>query len=377
MQGNIKIRPTSTLTPLLEFLEQDPTNTTLLAGAAAQAFEAGEFDLTSELIGRHGELKPLPLGLQNLQGLVAIKKKKYDDAIDVLSELRGTEAESPALRFNLAWAHAMKGEWPQALELLDDDSLATSPHAPALKIQMLHHLTRLEDALACGQALSKRFPDNQALMGTLASVAIDAEKPDLALQYAKRAGDNAEGPAAHGILSLGEQDISGSLAAFETALRKDPANPRALVGKGLSLLVSGDMDEGAVALDRGAERFRTHIGSWVAAGWAHFIMQDYPTARLRFEKALALDPNFSETHGGLAVLNIVDGKWDQAARECEIALRLDKNCFGAALAKSLLLQHRGHPQIARKVLDVAMSTPVGPKGQTLAQMLAGLGARSR
>jgi tetratricopeptide (TPR) repeat protein len=330
-------------------------------------------DLSGQLIERYAGVAALPANLVNLQGLIALAQQRYQDAADILAGLRARGTDDPGLRFNLAWARAMTGSWQQALDLLDDQSIAVAPQGPSLKIQMLHHLEKLKDALACGEILAERYPDNEPLMAALANVAIDAEKPDLALVYAKRAG--TEGQAALGILALGEQNVVASLPLFEEALRADPRNARALVGKGLSLLSSGDAPGGTAALDRGAELFRTHIGSWVAAGWAYFITRDYAAARERFERAMALDPNFAETHGGIAVLNVMDQRWDDAARESDIALRLDKNCFGAALAKSLLLEHRGHPKMAEKVLHIAMSTPVGPQGQTLVQMLAGFGTR--
>ena len=377
MSSTAQPRPKARLEQILSFLDQDPSNGALLADAASLAFDAGDFDLADELIQRHADLKPLSAGLINLQGLIAIAQKRYEDAAEILTGLHTQGADDPSLRFNIAWARAMTGAWQQAVEMLDDKGVAASPRGPSLKIQMLHHLGKLDEALDCGQLLSERFPEDRALMGVLASVAIDAEKPDLALGYARRAGDNPEGQAALGILALGEQDVSASLTMFEGALRKDPDNARALVGKGLGLLSSGDAAGGIAALDRGAELFRTHIGSWVAAGWAHFTARDYPAARARFERAMALDPNFSETHGGIAVLDAVEGKWDDAARECEIALRLDRNCFGAALAKSLLMQHRGRPQMAQKVLDIAMSAPVGPKGETLTQMLTVFGGGLR
>lgn len=369
------MQQSTTLERILGFLDQDPANTALLTDAASLAFDTGKFELARQLIEKHAELKPLPANLVNLQGVIAISQEQYKEAIEILGGLRTQGVDAPGLRFNLAWAHAMTGSWQESLDMLDDESVAASAGGPLLKIQMLHHLGRLDDALACGQSLADRYPRDKALMGALSSVAIDAEKTDLALEYAERAGDNPEGQAALGILAMNEQNVLGSLSLFEGALQKDPRNARALVGKGLGLLSSGDTQGGTEALDRGAELFRTHIGSWVAAGWAHFIARDYPAARARFEKAMAIDPNFAETHGGVAVLDAMEGKWGEAKRECETALRLDKNCFGAALAKSLLLQHRGHPQMAEKVINIAMSTPVGPQGQTLAQMLAGFGGR--
>ena len=57
-----------------------------------------------------------------------------------------------------------------------------------------------------------------------------------------------------------------------------------------------------------AELFVSHIGSWVAAGWAHVIAGDRAAGRARFERALALDDRFAETQGALAVLDVVEGQ---------------------------------------------------------------------
>lgn len=225
-----------------------------------------------------------------------------------------------------------------------------------------------------GQVQSR---DTPALLGALATLALDAERPDLARSYAERGRDNADAMAALGILTLGEHDPAGSLALFDAAVALQPANPRAWIGRGLAQQALGQSAPGAEAIDRGAELFGTHLGSWIAAGWAHFVAGDYAKARARFEAAMAVDPNFSENHGGLAVLDIVAGDLASAQRRCDIALRLDKTSFGGALAKSLLLQQRGDTRAAQKVRDMALATPIGPGGMTIARALAGFGSTLR
>jgi len=356
---------------LLRFAEQDPANLNLLSEAAIAAYEDRAFDTAASLIERHAAQAPLPPRLTNLVGLIALSRNRFSEAITAFQQLHDQGNSAPPLRFNLAWSKAMTDAYQEALDLLDDETLSASPSAPALKIQMMHHLGLYDEGLACGQQLVERFPDNEALMGSLATLSLDAEQPELAQAYAERAGQNPEGSAALGILALGEQDVGRSLALFDQAIAKQPGNPRAWVGKGLSLLILGNGVAGAEAIDRGAEIFDTHLGSWIASGWAHFVNGDYKKARASFERALATDPNFSESHGGLAVLDIMEGKLDDARRNSEIALRLDKKCFGGALAKSLLLERSGHSQMAQKVRDIALSIPVGPNGQTIAQALVG------
>jgi tetratricopeptide (TPR) repeat protein len=359
------------------FLEQDPNNLSLLGDAAAAAFDDRAFDLAAELIDRYAAITSLPPPIENLAGLAALAREDFASAATIFSKLRGEGHDDPGLRFNLAWAQAVIGAHAAALNLLDDATLAVSPRAPALKIQMMHHLGQFEDALACGQGLAERYPDNQALMGALATLAIDAEETDLAFHYARLAGDHAEGLAALGILTLGDQDSDAAIALFDRALAAQPTNPRAWVGKGLGLLSAGDSAEAAAAIDRGAELFGSHLGSWVAAGWAHFVGGRLDTARERFEHVVALDPNFAEGHGGLAVLAVLDGRGDDARRHSEVALRLDRQSLGGALAKSLLLDRSGDRQSADRIRQMALSAPVGPNGQTIAQALAGFSSGLR
>lgn len=365
----------SRLKSLLGFLNRDPDNRPLIADAAAAAFDAELYDLAAQLLEQYAALDALPERLLNLKGLVALARQDPEGAVAIFEQLRARGAEDPALRFNLAWARAMTGAWREALALLDDATLTASPRAPSLKIHVMHHLAMYDDALDAGAELAKRFPGDQALMGALATLALDAQKVDLARVYAAQAAQAPEGAAALGFLALGDHDDGRALALFDEALAAQPANPRAWIGKGLGLLATGKVGEGSQALDRGAEMFGDHIGSWIASGWAHFARGDNAAARRSFERALAIDANFSECHGGIAVMDVFDGRIAEAERHCEIALRLDRQCFGAAFARTLLLAAAGRPELAQKVRDKALSTPVGLHGETIAEMLVLMGSR--
>jgi tetratricopeptide (TPR) repeat protein len=209
-------------------------------------------------------------------------------------------------------------------------------------------------------------------MGALSTLAMDADRIDLAKTYADQAGDHPEGLTVRAMLDLNEGGAAESEALFDRVLEVQPTNARALLGKGLSLLSRGEPEAGASAIDQGAELFEDHLGSWIAAGWAYFVAGDQQTARQRFEHALRLDPNFAESHGALAVMDLADGRMEDAKRHCDIALRLDRSSLGAALAKSMLFEQAGNPEAARKVREMAMTAPIGPNGETLAVALARL-----
>ncbi|MBV8975776.1 MAG: tetratricopeptide repeat protein [Alphaproteobacteria bacterium] len=362
--------PSQRLKRLLGFLNGDPSNRALIGDAAEAAFDEQLFDLAAQLLEQYRALEPLPPTLANLSGLVALARQDYAAAAEVFERLRMQSPADAALKFNLAWSYAMMQEWQKALDQLDDDAVAASKRAPSLKVHVMHHLGQYDEALAAGAQLAERFPEDGALMGSLATLAMDADRADLARQYAQRGASSPEGATALGYVSLGDHDAPRSLELFDRAIAEQPDNARAWVGKGLGLLAEGKAEAGSQAIDHGAELFKDHLGSWIASGWAHFARGDYAQARRSFERAEALDANFSECHGGLAVIDLIDGRKAEAQRRCEIALRLDRKSFGGALAKVLLLSDAGRPELARKVRDMAFSTPVGQHGETLGQLLA-------
>lgn len=364
----------SPLKRLMRYLERDPANTSLLADAAAAAYDEDDLAAASDLLDRYSGVQPLPDELVNLAGMVALAQRRFDEAASRFQSLLSAGAQSPALRFNLAWSKAMMGAWQETLDLLDDATVGASARAPALKIHAMHHLDLYDEALREGEELAKRYPENQALMGALATLAMDAEQMVLAQTYARRAPNDPEGQAALGLLALGEHDTARAMPLFDEAIKAQPANARAWVGRGLALLSAGDTKAATAALDKGAELFADHLGSWIASGWAHVVAGDLMGARSRFERARAVDENFAESYGGLAVLDIAAGDLDSARRNSDIALRLDKNCFGGALARSLLLDRSGQSQAAQKIRTIALNTPIGPDGRTIAQALAGFGA---
>jgi tetratricopeptide (TPR) repeat protein len=361
---------------LLAFLDVDGGNPALLGDAADAAFAAGRLPLAADLLDRCAAIAPLPQHLRNLAGVVALAQERFAYAADQFERLRREGGDSPELRFNLAWALAMLERHAEAAELLDDVAIAVSPHGPALKVQALHHLGDLEAALAEGRALVERHPGDQALLGAMASLAMDADENDLARAYAERAPDNPQAQAALGMFALDAGDTERALRSFESALAQRPGTPRALIGKGLALLAKGEAGAGAEALEAGAASFRTHLGSWIAAGWAHLLAGDRDKAKAMFERSVETDGAFSEGHGGLAVLAFMAGDLAEAGRRCETALKLDRQSLGGTPARIMLLEANGDGEAASRIRNVALATPVGTSGKTLLQALADMNRKS-
>lgn len=352
---------------LESYLASDPENPRLLADAADAAFQAGRIADAVSLIDRYSAVSAPPPSLINILGLCALSDGRYEDAARIFEALLREAPGDPGLSFNLAWSKDRLGDYPGVLELLGED--VSTPQAAALRVRALHHHERLVEALQMGDVWEGRS-DEPDLWAALASAALDADDLQRAERWAPRGGTTAEGKAALGVLAIADGRNDEASALFESAVKERPDSARGLLGLGAVLLADNRLGEAAIRFDEAAGVFGDHLGSWIAAGWAWMLAGESSLARERFERVIALDDGFSEAHGGLALLDLRAGDLEAAARRAEIAVRLDRESLGGRLVQSLLLQHTGKAEAASRIIDVAMKAPMGPRGETLAEMLA-------
>lgn len=363
---------TSRFERLSGYLAADTDNLALLADAAIAAFDEGHSDAVAALVDRHAALAPLPSSLVNLLGLCALAEGRDEDAAGIFSSLLAQAPDDAALRFNLAWARSRLGDHQAALDLAGAN--VADPRSAALTVRSLHHLERLEEALAIGDAWEGRKGDVQ-LWGTLASAALDAEDTIRAARWAERARTSPDGLAALGMLALAEARNDDARRLFNEAIALRPDSARGLLGLGSTLLSEGKPADAARRFDEAGAVFGDHLGTWIAAGWAWLIAGDIAAAQERFERVLGLDDTFSEAHGGLSVLDAMAGRVEDARHRADVALRLDRQSLGGALARALLLERAGDQAAAGRVREAALNAPIGPNGRSVAQMLALAAAR--
>lgn len=84
-------------------------------------------------------------------------------------------------------------------------------------------------------------------------------------------------------------------------------------------------------------------------GWALLLQEKFDEARQAFEAALALDRNFGESHGGLAVVLAMQGLHAEAEQLVERALRLDRAGVSAQYARAVLRGEARDPSAIRQL----------------------------
>lgn len=347
------------------FLDSDPDNARLLADCAQAALDANEPGRAAAYYARLDAIEPLTGGSANDAGIAAMRSGDQPAAQLWFARALEENPGDAGLRFNIAWSKALASDFAGAAEVLEADVVEALPQAAMLDLQIEHELGRFEEAEAKMDAYLARFPDYGPLQAAASVLAMDVDRPDLARAAAERAGDHPDALTTLGTLDLGDRKLDEAREQFERALATRPHNPRAEIGLGLVDLAGGKAGEAAERLDKGAEQFGDHLGSWIAAGWAHFIAGDLPAAKARFETALSHDDSFGEAQGSLAVVELLQGEREAAQRRIEVAKRLDRNAFSTALATMLWEQSQGNQDKAEQIFRIASQQPILPNGSTL------------
>ena len=364
------------LNQLLEFLEADPTNRPLMNDIIQTAIDMGSLDVASAALKECESIGPLSDIEIGMSGLLAMKQKDFDKATSHYRLLVDDGNREQGVLFNLSWAEAMLGDHEKALETLTLENIEELPQAAMFEVQLLHQLGRFEDAEARARDLIERHPDDAGLMAAVSVLALDIEDIELAKKCARKAGDHPDALTTIGVLDLGDNKLDEARTMFEKSIAINPHRPRSWIGMGLADLAGGKAESAATHLDKGAKMFGQHLGSWIAAGWSHFIANDVETGRERFEHALDLDDTFAETHGSLAVLDVLAGDMESGKTRAKTALRLDGECFSAALAQVLIMSSEGKQDVAQKIFDRAIHTPVDETGRTLFETMVTMGLSS-
>jgi len=360
---------------LMGYLERDPTNVSLLGDAIESALKAHDPQRAIDLYERLAAIAPPADALSNLAGVAELQLGRYDAAVARFSTLQARLAHDPALNLNLAYALAMTGAKSEALSYLDQSTTTALASAAALEVELLHDAGEFDQAIAQARLALELHPQDEGLAAIVATLAVDLEDLDLARACASRSSEQPQSLVTLGLLAMGEDRNIEALQLFERARSKDPGSARAWLGTGMAKLTAGQTGDAAADLEHAAELFKDHVGSWIAAGWARIFLKDYAKARAFLEHALALDRNFAECHGSLAVLGALEGQFDEARRLSAAAMGLDRQSFSAAFARALLLSGANKPEAADAIMQRALNTPIDASGRTIAHSLARYGMR--
>lgn len=330
----------------LEFLKADPENAVLLADCANLALATGKPDEARSLLERALALRP----------------------------------GEAALRYNLAYAHMLAAKYAEAKELLTPLA-AEMPQAALLLIRAHHHLGELEPAIELAERHVTAHPEDAEVVGQLAMLYLDAGDLVKARAWADRGiAEKRKIPEAYcsaGFIALGDEDEARARELMDKALELNPQSGRAWTGKGVAALFAGDLAAAESALRRATEHLPDHIGTWQALAWSQILRGELDAAEASFRKAYQIDRTIGETHGGLAIIELLRGQGSRAQRRADTALRLNPHSLAGQYAK-LLLEVKDEPGRAagvRRILGSQRALRAGTLLDVVSRHAARIGAK--
>jgi tetratricopeptide (TPR) repeat protein len=338
--------PLQRLQRLGRYLAVDPNNTALLRDYAGQAWQAQELEACVQAGARlvtHHHAEP---GDHLLLAQALRQQHECQPAIELLeSAVRRWPQEEP-LWIELAHCRFAAGELDAALDALPHACTDSrwAGHACSLRVRLLHHLGRLDEAVEVAQQFEPQYGASAEVQASLLAVLVDQSRLEQAVRLAQAllpaSGDVAAAPyevaEPLAMQALDEGRTERALHWADWALARRADDGRIWLLKGLAHLQANQRDAAIQALERAAFRMPAHAGSHLGLGWACLLQGDRVRARQAFEAGAQASPAFAEAYGSLAVVEAAEGRVQMARAHVRKAQLLDRQCASALFALALL-----------------------------------------
>lgn len=360
------------------YLQQDPNNLRLLGDVADTQLQLALWDAARATLGRILAQTPEdPLARYRL-AVADLSQGRRDAAVRSLRALLAEGHDHPAIRWNLARCLAEGADWAGACSALEAPALEALPGEllddwALLLTRAHHHLGSIDPALA----LVQRW---QALCGerglplrgraALATLLLDDEQVDAASELLAQCSDadiqaQPELSTAAGYVALGEGQGRQALDWFRHSLSLSGSSARARLGEGLANAVLGQSEPAMQSIRAATAINPSHLGSWHALAWMQLLAQDLEGAESSFRAALDQDDTFGESHGGLALMQVLRSQPDEARQRLRTAMKLNPRGFNAMVAQWMLTHHESAltPDVLQKLQQafegqVALGSPM-------------------
>ncbi len=279
----------------------DPLPPASLALLGSALIDAGDSQAAENVLRPAQRRHPGDAELNYCLALCLEELARRDEAIRFYTAARSIR---PEMGHDLAHALDMKGEWPEAIAILED-------------------LTRLRSTngrhfMCLGQALQRRGRTHEA------GVALDAAIAALRKKIDERPDDDwAHRNLGTALKSIGKFDAAA--AEYRTSIRIRPDEPRHYTSLAGLLADQGKVDE-AIALAREAMRLKPDHNAHNILAYALTKQGKLNDAIAEYRIANQLQPDFHFSHEGLADLLRRQRNWEEALEEFRIASRIDPSC---------------------------------------------------
>lgn len=339
---NSKEQLQTRLARLSGYLTMDSDNLRLLREHAGCASQVQEFEKALGSLARIDALGGAMADDLALRSHCLRSLGRLDEAEALLGRALQNHLDHPWLRLENAALLLQRRCFEEVLHTLpaalDDDHLASL--AAEYRIRSLHHLGRLEEAVAFGEAELTLRPDDLRVRSSLCPILCDLGRLSDAALHAEtvttQIGPQYDVLETLASVALRDGDPVRAREWMRTALSTRQDDGRAWLLDGLISFRQGQPSEAIDSMQRAIELMPGHAGSHLALGWVHLIGQEPEKAMEAFLAATEASPAFSEVYGSQAVAALILNRRELASRMIRKAKLLDPASPTAEYAALLL-----------------------------------------
>jgi tetratricopeptide (TPR) repeat protein len=375
MQPNTAGRDGDAIARFEGYLKVDPDNTLLRIDLGDLYHSVGRFADARSCYTAVLQKDPDNVVVRSRLACVAISEHRFEEAEAALRDLH-EHGDDPADTHNLGLALVYQKRWVEALELFEQARAAglNSLEPQKYITRTLHQMGDFDRAIKECKAWLE-FTGSDEVEGYLALLEGDSgEDPPAAQARARsvleRSPDNVDAGVVVGTEHLEKQDLEKARTIFTRLSQRAPNNPRTWLGLGLIALIELRHDDAIRHLEKTLELLPGDAATLSVLGWVHISKMDGFAAEKAFREAIAADPKLAEAHGGLASALVHQFQFDEALRSVRRARALNKECFGAGYAMSLMAEMKGRHDTAEKIFASYLEKRPRPDAMTPMEALS-------
>lgn len=352
---------------LLDMWQTDKSNLSLTVELIDSLFAAGEFSQVESLLNTVEERVSNSPEIRAKNIELLFHQNRLPEAQQKADELCQLTQNHPIALHYVGLSRYLNGDLEGVLSLQNQQQL--TPETTVLVARALYHKGDIQ------QALSLVTPINiPEAVGLAAMLYYDSNQLEKANECADKVlahtDSQMDALLAKASYLVNIQQVEQGHAFINRALQLQPKSGRALSVRGQIEFFATDLDAATATFTEAVQYMPDHIGTWHLLAWCHFLSGRLEQAKEAFEQALALDRNFGESHGGLAVVAAANGDLENAANLAKVALRLNPHSYSGLYASSIIAEKSGKVDEATDIINGIMAQDSHIQGKSNLELVA-------
>ena len=302
---------------------------------AAFTSEVGELDETRRIATEMTKQAPDYLPGWSLLAELALKDKKYDEALALLENVFSRDSQNVDGRRTQCNVLLTKGDAKQAVAVMEQLD-KTYPDVPLVKYQLAqayfqdHNMSQATLALDQAVAVNPNYDDAVLLLSKINVATGHSEKVIEPLNRLLQRKADLKSAALVLAAAYGSRDrLDDAIATLENQAKLAPSDPQLQIALGLTYAQAKRYDEARQAYEKAAQLAPDNL--WPVDQLVDLDLRDkrFDAARQRIQRQFEKNPGSPAAHYFEGKILAAEGKWEAVQVELRKAIELDPNLVAA------------------------------------------------